>query len=148
MVNEVTLIGNLGRDPDLRFTQGGTAVCNLSVATSRKYKGADGQLVEETEWHRVTVWGKQAAACQEYLAKGRQVYVKGRLRTSSYEKDGEKRYSTEVVAVDVKFLGSRSADGPRHGGGGSNGPVPRGGSPGHGYDDNNFANGEPDDIPF
>ena len=144
MVNEVTIIGNLGRDPETRYTRAGVAVCNLAVATSRKYKGADGQLAEETEWHRVTVWGKQGEACQSHLTKGRQVYVKGRLRTSTYEKDGEKRYSTEIVALDVKFLGGRPPEGPRHGGDKTSGKP---GAQEHGYDDNPYAGG-PDDIPF
>lgn len=104
MVNRVILVGNLGVDPEMRQTQSGTAVCNLRIATSRKYK-KDDELVEETEWHRVVVWGKAAENCAKYLTKGRQVYVEGRLKTSSYEKDGEKRYSTDVVAEEVKFLG-------------------------------------------
>lgn len=108
-VNKSIIIGNLGRDPELTHTQGGTAVCRLAVATSRKYKKGE-ELVEETEWHRVTVWGKQAEACDKYLSKGRSVYVEGRLRTSTYEKDGVKRYTTEIVAEQVQFLGGKGGE--------------------------------------
>jgi len=87
--------------------RGGGSVCSLSLATTRAWKDKDtGEKREETEWHRVTVFGKQGEACAKFLAKGRQVYVEGRLRTSSYEKEGQKHYSTEVVADDVQFLGS------------------------------------------
>lgn len=109
-VNKVILIGNLGRDPELRYTQSGTPVCTLSIATSRKYKNKQDEQVEETEWHRVTVWGKQAEHCSNYLAKGRKVYVEGRLKTTSYEKDGVTKYSTDIVAdpFGVVFLGGKS----------------------------------------
>jgi single-strand DNA-binding protein len=113
-VNKVTIIGNLGRDPELRFTQGGTAVCNLNIATTRVYKDKSDEKVEETEWHRVTVWGKTAENCNKFLSKGKQAYVEGRLKTSSYEdKDGVKKYSTEIVADQVLFLGSKG-DAPRN----------------------------------
>jgi len=106
-VNKVIIVGNLGRDPELRHTQNGTAVCNLSVATTRAYTNrSTNERVEETEWHRVTAWGKQAEHCAKYLRKGRQVYVEGRLQTRSYDdKEGAKRYVTEVVADAVQFLG-------------------------------------------
>lgn len=107
-VNKVILIGNLGRDPELRYTQSGTAVCQLNLATTRTYTkgGPGGERVEETEWHRAVVWGKQAEHCNDYLSKGRQAYVEGRLQTRSYtDKEGVKRYSTEVVAETVQFLG-------------------------------------------
>lgn len=108
-VNKVILIGNLGRDPELRNTQSGTAICRLALATTRSWMNKQtNERVEETEWHRVTVWGKQAEHCNTYLAKGRQIYVEGRLRTSSYEKEGVKHYSTEVVAEIVQFLGGRA----------------------------------------
>lgn len=107
-VNKVILVGRLGRDPELRYTQGGTPVCKLSVATDRKFKKGD-EFVEETEWHRVTVWSKSAENCAKFLEKGRQVYVEGRLQTSSYEKDGEKKYSTEIVAETVQFLGGKGS---------------------------------------
>ena len=115
-VNKVILIGNLGRDPELRNTQSGNPVCNLSVATTRVWKNKQTQKKqEETEWHRVTVFGAQAENCAQYLAKGRQVYVEGRLRTRAYDdKEGIKRYSTEVVADTVQFLGGKG----EHQGGG------------------------------
>lgn len=112
-VNKVIVLGNLGRDPELRHTQGGTAVAKLSVATTRKWLNkSTNETQEETEWHRVTAWGKTAELCQKYLVKGRQVYVEGRLRTSSYDaEDGTKRYSTEIVADSVVFVGGREAQG-------------------------------------
>jgi single-strand DNA-binding protein len=105
-VNKAMLLGNLGRDPELRYTQSGTAVCSLSVATSRKWRDKrTDELVEETEWHRVSVFGQQAEHCANYLSKGRQVWVEGRLRTRKYDdRDGITRYSTEVVADVVQFL--------------------------------------------
>lgn len=108
-VNKVIILGNLGRDPELRHTQGGTAVAKLSVATTRKWVNkSTNEAQEETEWHRVTAWGKTAELCQRFLVKGRQVYVEGRLRTSSYDaEDGTKRYSTEIVADSVVFVGGR-----------------------------------------
>src|SRR5690554_6182205 len=112
-VNKVILIGNLGRDPELREANG-HSVCNLSVATTRTWKNKEGERQEETEWHRVTVWGRSAELCAEHLYKGRQVYVEGRLQTRSYDdKDGNKRYTTEVVAENVQFLGGRAEGGAR-----------------------------------
>lgn len=113
-INKVILIGNLGADPELRFTAGGQAVADLRLATSRRWQGKDGSTQEDTQWHRVVVWGKQAEQCKEFLSKGRQVYVEGRLQTRSWEdRDGNKRYTTEVVAQQIQFLG-----GGRGGGGG------------------------------
>ncbi len=110
MVNKVILIGNLGRDPEVRFTPNGQAVARFSVATTEKWRDQQGQLQERTEWHNVVVWGKQAESCGQYLAKGRQVYVEGRLQTRSYDdKDGVKRQITEVVAQTVRFLGGGGA---------------------------------------
>jgi single-strand DNA-binding protein len=107
-INKVLLIGNLGRDPEMRYTQGGTAVAQLNIATTRTYTNKSNDRVEETEWHKVVVWGKQAESCSQYLAKGRQVYVEGRLQTRNYDdKDGNKKYVTEIVADVVQFLGSR-----------------------------------------
>ncbi|HFE46397.1 MAG TPA: single-stranded DNA-binding protein, partial [Nannocystis exedens] len=104
-INKAIVIGNLGRDPELRYTQGGQPVCRLAVATSRRYLNKrSNEMVEETEWHRITVWGKQAEHCNTYLTKGRQVYVEGRLKTSSYEKEGQRHYSTEIIADNVQFL--------------------------------------------
>lgn len=107
-VNKAIIVGNLGRDPEIRYTQGGSPVCQLSVATTRAYTNKNNDRVEETEWHRIVVWGKSAEHCNNYLSKGRQVYVEGRIQTRSYEdKEGIKRYSTEIVADTVQFLGGR-----------------------------------------
>lgn len=114
-VNKVIIVGNLGADPDQRFTPGGQAVCELRVATQEVWNDKNGQRQERTEWHRVQVWGKQAEACGKYLAKGRSVYVEGRIQTRTFDdKNGVKRYITEVVASDVKFLGGgdKKADVP------------------------------------
>lgn len=102
--NRVDLMGNLGVDPIVRNTQSGTPVCNLSVATNRRYKKTDGSLQDETTWHRVTVFGPSAANCGEYLQKGDLVVIEGRLNNRSWiDKDGQKRYTTEVVATRVDF---------------------------------------------
>jgi len=114
-VNKVIVVGNLGADPDLTETKGGQKVCRLSVATTRKWiNKTSGESSEETEWHRISVWGKQAESCNKFLAKGRQVYVEGRLRTSKFRKDGEEteRFSTEIIAEVVQFLGSKGDAAP------------------------------------
>jgi len=104
-INKVIIIGNLGADPELRYA-GDRAVCNLSVATTDAWKDkASGEKKEKTEWHRVAVWGATAENCAKYLQKGRSVYVEGRLETRSYEKDGVRRYSTDIIADRVQFLG-------------------------------------------
>ncbi len=105
-VNKVIIIGRLGQDPEVKAVGQGNTVTRLNVATSENWNSKDGQKQERTEWHRVTVWGKLAEICGKYLAKGRQVYVEGRLQTNSYEKNGVKMYSTEIVATDVRFLDS------------------------------------------
>ncbi len=112
-VNKVILVGNLGRDPEVRATPSGQSVCNFSLATTERFTDRAGQQRDQTEWHNVVVWGKQADLCGQYLKKGRQVYVEGRLTTRQYEaKDGTgKRYRTEVVAQRVQFLGGRPAGG-------------------------------------
>ena len=106
-LNKVQIIGNLTRSPEFKHTNAGTPVCRLSVATNRKWTNKNGEREEESEFHRVTVWGKQAEHCNNYLEKGRAVYVEGRLKTTSYEQDGVKKWSTEVVAENVQFLGGR-----------------------------------------
>jgi single-strand DNA-binding protein len=106
-VNKVIVVGRLGADPELKYTSGGQAVTRLSVATSETWTDKSGERQERTEWHRVVVWGKPAEACGKHLAKGRQVYLEGRLQTKSWEdKEGQKRYTTEIVASTVQFLGS------------------------------------------
>ena len=104
-VNKVILVGNLGRDPEVRYTPGGQAVANFTVATNEAWTDKSGQKQERTEWHRIVVWGKQAELCGEYLTKGRQVYLEGRLQTREWtNKEGAKQYTTEVVANQVVFL--------------------------------------------
>lgn len=111
-LNKVMIIGNLGRDPEVSYTPSGLAITKFSVATTDvRVDRNSGERTERTEWHRITVFGKNAENCGRYLAKGRQVYVEGRLQTSSYEKDGITRYSTDIIANQVTFLGGRNADG-------------------------------------
>lgn len=106
-VNIAIVVGNLGKDPEVRFTQSGRAVANFPIATSESWPGQDGTRQERTEWHNIVVWGKQAESCGQYLAKGRQVFVQGRIQTRTYEdKTGNTRYITEIVAQRVQFLGS------------------------------------------
>lgn len=115
MINKVILIGNLGKDPELRHTSGGQAVCAMRIATSRKWTDKhSGQAKEETEWTDVEVWGKQAEACGEHLAKGRQVYVEGRLKTETWDdkQTGQKRSRVKVVAENVRFIGGRGGAAP------------------------------------
>ena len=106
-VNKVILVGNLGKDPEVRFTSTGSAVANFSVATSEIWNDREGKRQERTEWHNIVVWGKQAEHCGQYLSKGRQVYIEGSIRTSSYDDKttGAKRYKTEIIAQRVQFLG-------------------------------------------
>ncbi|MCX7944112.1 MAG: single-stranded DNA-binding protein [Deltaproteobacteria bacterium] len=105
-VNKVILVGNLGRDPELRYTQDRKPVVNFSLATQEVWTGKDGQRTERTEWHSIVVWGKLAEICKDYLTTGRQIYVEGRLATRSYtDKSGQKRYKTEIIASQVVFLG-------------------------------------------
>ena len=109
-VNKVLLIGRLGNNPEIRYTNTGTAVANFNLATSESWNDKNGQKQERTEWHRVVVWGKLAELCEKYLAKGRQCFVEGRLQTRSWDdKDGNKRYTTEIVASTVQFLGTQGA---------------------------------------
>lgn len=114
-VNKVILLGNLGNDPDVKYTQGGMAIGTLSVATTYSRKDKDGNFQEKTEWHRVKLFGKTAEVAGEYLKKGRQVYIEGRIEYGSYEKDGVKHYTTDIIGEDMQMLGS--GDGQRSGGG-------------------------------
>jgi single-strand DNA-binding protein len=104
-VNKVIIIGHLGKDAEVRYTQTGQACANFSVAASETWRGSDGEKKERTEWVRVVLWGKPAEALKSYLVKGKQVYVEGRLQTREWEKDGRKHYATEVVASQVTLLG-------------------------------------------
>ena len=113
-VNKVILIGNLGRDPELKYTPGGNAVCNFTLATNEQWTDKAGAKQERTEWHRVVVWGKQAEVCGQYLKKGRQAYVEGSLTTREWnDKDGNKRTTTEVKAQRVQMLGRQGEGGGR-----------------------------------
>ena len=121
-VNKAILIGNLGQDPELRYTQSDTAVCNMRVATTDSYTDRDGNEVEQTEWHNVVAWGRLAEICNEYLEKGSRAYFEGSMQTRSWEdRDGNTRYTTEVKAQEVQFLGRVAGDGA-----GSSPPPPRG----------------------
>jgi single-strand DNA-binding protein len=142
-INKAILIGNLGRDPELRYTQGGQAVANFTLATNEKWNDKDGNSQERTEWHRIVVWGKQAENCAQYLSKGRNVYIEGRIQSRDWEdKEGNKRQTTEVVAQTVQFLG-----GPRPGGGGG-GPDPGPGGPSGPSGPSGGGPPPSDDIPF
>lgn len=150
-VNKVIIIGNLGKDPELKHTDSGAAVCRLSVATTREWTNkTTNEKQSETEWHRITVWGKQAEHCNNYLATGRQVYVEGRLRTSSYEQDGVKKYSTEVIAETVQFLGGKG-EGTGNGGNGNSGGSDSGSGNNKPQSPGSSGGGETDpddDVPF
>ena len=152
-LNKVMLIGNLGKDPELRYTAGGTAVASFSLATSDRIKGKDGNWEEKTEWHNITLWARLAEIAGEYLSKGKTVYIEGRLQTRKWQdKDGKDRYTTEIVGEKMQMLsgkgeGGGQGQGQRQGGGGSRG----------GYQDHNQGGGstyeEPvfnpdDEIPF
>lgn len=111
-VNKAILIGRLGQDPELRYTPGGKAVCSFSLATSERWTGQDGQKNESTTWHNIVSWGRQAEVMKEYLTKGQQVYIEGRIDNRSYEdKEGQKKYRSEVVVQNFQFLGSRGEGG-------------------------------------
>lgn len=119
-LNKAMVIGNLGRDPEVRYTQSGTAVATLSVATNERWNTAEGEKAERTEWHRVVAFGKLAEICGQHLAKGRTVYIEGRLQTRAWEKDGDKRSVTEIIAGSVQFLGGNGKGASRS----SNEPPP------------------------
>lgn len=138
-VNKVILVGNLGRDPELRYTQNGQAVANFSLATTDRWNSKEGQREERTEWHRIVAWGKTAELCAQYLGKGRSVYLEGRIQSREWEdREGQKRNTTEIVAQTIQFLGGR---GGNPGGGGGN-PSGGDGNPSGGDD---FGGGPPVD---
>ena len=115
-VNKVILVGNLGRDPEIRYLPSGEPVANIALATTSKYKNKAGELVEDTEWHRVSFFGKLAEIVGEYLKKGKPVYIEGRLKTRKYtDKDGVEKYATDIIANEMQMLGSREGgdDEPR-----------------------------------
>ena len=139
-INKVILIGRLGNDPEVRYTPDGTAVANFNIATSDEWtdKGS-GERKERTEWHRVVAWRRLGEICGEYLSKGKQVYVEGKLQTRSWEKDGVTRYTTEIIASDVQFLGGRNAGDTYK----SSESVRS-----QGYEDPPLTSRQDDDIPF
>lgn len=110
-INKVILIGNLGADPEMKYTASGTALCTFRLATSENFQDRDGQTQERTEWHRIVTWGKLAEICGQYLSKGRQAYIEGSIRTRSWDDNGVKRYMTEINAREVQFLGGSGGGG-------------------------------------
>jgi single-strand DNA-binding protein len=159
-LNRVMLLGNLGADPELKVTPGGQAVLKLRLATTETYLDRNNVRQERTEWHRITLWGKRGEALGKFLAKGDRIFVEGRLQTSSYEKNGEKRYSTEVVATNIILSGGgrgRGEGAPAREAGGGSGRPQREAAPEPAFDDfgDGGAAGAPaggggsdDDIPF
>lgn len=150
-INKVILIGNLGKDPEVRFTPGGQAVANFNIATSESWNDkTTGQKVEKTEWHRIVVWGKLGELCGEYLKKGRQCYVEGRLQTREWtDKEGHKKYTTEVVANNVQFLGGAPGRGAEGGYQPKTDGAPSGAGPTSEQGSDDMGGPPPaDDIPF
>jgi len=111
-VNKVILVGNLGADPEVRYTADGTAVCKFRIATTERFKDRQGNMQERTEWHRIVAWRKLAEICGQYLSKGKQVYIEGKIRNDSWEKDGVKQFSYEIVADTMQMLGAAGGRGP------------------------------------
>ena len=137
-INKVILIGNLGKDPELKYTPSGQAVANFSLATNEKWKDKDGNMQERTEWHNIVIWARMAENAKEYLSKGSPVYIEGRIQTRSWDdKDGNKKYMTEIVAQTMQFLGSRGDRNSAPAGG----PAPEAPQPAD-------LAGEDDDLPF
>lgn len=155
-VNKVILVGNLGQDPEIRYTASQMPICNMRVATAERRKGQDGEWAEHTEWHTVVAFGKQAENCGKFLQKGRQVYIEGRIQTRKWQdKEGNNRYSTEVIANTIEFLGGRggqsessgdSYGGSNFGGGGSDSSYGGGFEPSSGG--GSGISLDDDDIPF
>ena len=140
-INKVILVGNLGRDPEVSYTPAGTAVAKFSIATSEKWTDKEtGEKKDKTEWHRITAFGKLGEICGEYLSKGKQVYIEGRLQYGSYEKDGITRYTTDIIASQMQMLGSRGDQNMASSSPGSSMPDMNGSPVSKGPDD--------EDIPF
>ena len=146
MVNKVILIGNLGRDPEMRSTQSGQPIATFTLATNRRWKDKSGQKQEQTEWHQIVVWGRQAEIAGQYLTKGKQIYLEGRLQTRSWDdkQSGEKRYRTEVICENFQMLGQRGGD--------FDTSERQAAQAGPTYDEGSYGGGggdiEDDDIPF
>ena len=151
-VNKVILIGNLGKDPELKYLASGKAVAEFSIATSENWKDKDGNRQEKTEWHNIVLWGRTAEVAKEYLSKGSSVYIEGRLQTRSWDdNDGNKRYKTEIVGDRMQFIGSRQGGGgaPNSGSSQSQGGQPQEAlAPGGGGSDSQNGSGGDDDLPF
>ena len=148
-VNKVILVGRLGRDPETRYTGAGQAVCNFSLATDESFKDRSGERQKRTEWHKIVVWGKQAEIAQQYLKKGSQIYLEGRIQSREWnDKEGQKRTSFEIVATNFRMLGSRSDSV----GSGSHAPAPGGhfdaDAPAPPMDDQSGPEVTDEDIPF
>ena len=143
MVNKVTLIGNLGSDPEIRYTQSGDQVATFNIATTERWKGQDGQVQESTEWHKIVAWSRLAEICGEYLHKGSKVYIEGKIQTRKWQdKDGNDRYTTEIIAREMKMLSPRGGESA-------------GASTGSSYGESSFPEPPPrmmggtgDDVPF
>lgn len=147
-VNKAILVGNLGKDPELRYTANGQAVATFSLATTEKFKNKGGEQQERTEWHNIVAWGPLAEICGKYLVKGKQIYCEGRIQNRSYDdRDGNKRYITEIVITDMQMIGGRPGDE-----GGSARPAPRSSAPSAAREPVTVPDDAPfnpdDDIPF
>ena len=151
-VNKVILVGNVGKDPELRYTPAGTAVCTFSLATSERFKNKQGEQQDRTEWHNIVAWSGLAEICGKYLTKGKQVYIEGRIQSRSYDdRDGNKRYITEIVANEMQMLSRAgeqggSSSGGSSGGGGSRPSSQQNYEPSSGREEPPFN--PDDDIPF
>jgi single-strand DNA-binding protein len=144
MVNKVILIGNLGVDPEMRHTQAGVPVASFRIATTERWKGKDGQMQEQTEWHSIVAWDKLAGICGEYLHKGMKVYIEGKLQTRKWQdKDGHDRWTTEIIARDMKMLSPKGGEA----GGYNSDPGPAAGGPPGGYESYS-GGGTGSDVPF
>ena len=142
-VNKVILIGNLGKDPEVRYLEGGTAVANFSLATSETFKNRNGELTTSTEWHNIVVWRKLAEITEKYLKKGNKIYIEGKLRTRSWQdQDGNTRYTTEVVADNLTMLGGKNE------GGDTTNPKPEANKSVEKPKNDFVADNEEDDLPF
>jgi single-strand DNA-binding protein len=149
-VNKVIILGRLGQDPELKYTPGGMAVCNFTLATSESWADKAGQKQERTEWHRIVVWGKLAELCNQYLTKGRQAFIEGALQTRSWDdKSGQKRYTTEIVAKTVQFIGGQAnASAPKENSQSQGAPSYDSSMVNQEYDISTDTNFTADDIPF
>lgn len=146
MINKAIIIGNLGSDPEIRYTQSGTQVATFNVATTERWKGQDGQMQESTEWHKIVAWQRLAEICGEYLHKGSKVYIEGKIQTRKWQdQNGNDKYTTEIVAREMKMLSPRGGEGSGGSGGGGgqhDNSFPEPAAAG------NFGGGTGEDVPF